>query len=530
MTGGRTVTLAAPPQRVVSLLPSLSETVCELGQCHRLVGVDRYSNFPAALQKLPQLGGGLDPNIEAVVAVRPDVVLVAASSRAAERLEALGLKVVVLEPKTHADVQRVLRKVAQALGQPVADADRVWRHIDAAVSAAAQSLPASAKGARVYFEVNRAPYGAGTTSFIGETLTRLGVRNILGPELGPFPKLNPEFVVRANPDVIMVGARNFSGMADRPGWKGMKAIAQNRLCVFSLDESDMLVRPGPRMAEAARLMAECIAAKTNPKAPSREDCRHHIACRGARPDTGARRAWWLALALVLLGGGLALVSLAVGSTGVEPIFQVLEQLLNAPWGGVDHSAASAGRAMSSQASAQLSAQISAQIVWDIRCPAPWGVFGRGLAGSGRGGGARAVSQPAGRSVFAGQCLGGHAGCGQCACRCWACQPHGYQLGGAPGAHGRCLRGCGAGGAADLAAGAKACNTRCACCWPAWWWAWCWGRSVRWSRCCRPTSCRPCRASCWAPPALWAGVAWASWLVCGCRVWPWRWRWRGCWTG
>jgi iron complex transport system substrate-binding protein len=262
---GRTVTLAAPPQRVVSLLPSLSETVCELGQCHRLVGVDRYSNFPAALQKLPQLGGGLDPNIEAVVAVRPDVVLVAASSRAAERLEALGLKVVVLEPKTHADVQRVLRKVAQALGQPVADADRVWRHIDAAVSAAAQSLPASAKGARVYFEVNRAPYGAGTTSFIGETLTRLGARNILGPELGPFPKLNPEFVVRANPDVIMVGARNFSGMADRPGWKGMKAIAQNRLCMFSLDESDMLVRPGPRMAEAARLMAECIAAKTTPQ-------------------------------------------------------------------------------------------------------------------------------------------------------------------------------------------------------------------------------------------------------------------------
>ena len=262
---GRTITLAAPPQRVVSLLPSLSETVCELGQCHRLGGVDRYSNFPAALQKLPQLGGGLDPNIEAVVAVRPDVVLVAASSRAAERLEALGLKVVVLEPKTHADVQRVLRKVAQALGQPVADADRVWRHIDAAVSAAAQSLPASAKGARVYFEVNRAPYGAGTTSFIGETLTRLGARTILGPELGPFPKLNPEFVVRANPDVIMVGARNFSGMADRPGWKGMKAIAQNRLCVFSLDESDMLVRPGPRMAEAARLMAACIAAKTTPQ-------------------------------------------------------------------------------------------------------------------------------------------------------------------------------------------------------------------------------------------------------------------------
>jgi len=259
---GRTVTLAAPPQRVVSLLPSLSETVCELGQCHRLVGVDRYSNHPAALAKLPQMGGGLDPSVEAVVAARPDLVLISASARAADRLEALGLKVVVLEPKTHADVRRVLRTVALTLGVPVAEADRVWRHIDAAVSAAAQSLPASAQGTRVYFEVNRAPYGAGASSFIGETLTRLGVKNILGPELGPFPKLNPEFVVRANPDVIMVGARNFAGMTDRPGWKGLRAIRDNRLCVFSLDESDVLVRPGPRMAEAARLMAGCIAGKT----------------------------------------------------------------------------------------------------------------------------------------------------------------------------------------------------------------------------------------------------------------------------
>lgn len=293
---GRTVTLAAPPQRVVSLLPSLSETVCELGQCQRLVGVDRYSNYPATLQKLPQLGGGLDPNIEAVVAMRPDLVLISISSRAADRLESLGLKVVVLEPKTHADVQRVLRKVAQALGQPVAEADKVWRHIDAAVSAAAQSLPASAKATRVYFEVNRAPYGAGASSFIGETLTRLGVQNILGPELGPFPKLNPEFVVRANPDLIMVGARNFTGMTDRPGWKGMRALRDNRLCVFSLDESDMLVRPGPRMAEAARLMAGCIADKTTvktagqaaPKSPAQQPAAAATPPSAKPPEKGAK--------------------------------------------------------------------------------------------------------------------------------------------------------------------------------------------------------------------------------------------------
>jgi iron complex transport system substrate-binding protein len=262
---GVVVKFAQSPQRIVSLLPSLTESVCELGQCQRLVGVDRYSNWPQTVTKLPQVGGGLDPNIEAVVALKPDVVLMATSSRASERLEALGLKVVALEPKSHADVQRVLIKVGQVLDIPEdIGAKRIWRFIDAGVSAAAQSLPVKAKGVKpttVYFEVNRAPFAAGETSFIGETLTRLGVKNIIPAALGPFPKINPEFVVRANPDVIMVGLRNSPGMELRPGWAGMRALREKRLCVFSLEDSDVLVRPGPRMAEAARIMAKCLQTK-----------------------------------------------------------------------------------------------------------------------------------------------------------------------------------------------------------------------------------------------------------------------------
>jgi len=133
---GVTVTFAQPPQRIVSLLPSLTETVCALGLCQRMVGVDRYSNFPESVRALPQLGGGLDPNIEAIVALKPDVVLMATSSRAGERLQALGIKVMALEPKSHADVRRVLEKIGQLLDVP--DAQRVWRVIDAAVSAGAQ--------------------------------------------------------------------------------------------------------------------------------------------------------------------------------------------------------------------------------------------------------------------------------------------------------------------------------------------------------------------------------------------------------
>lgn len=257
-----TVTFVQTPQRIVSLLPSLTESVCALEQCQRLVGVDRYSNYPASVRRLPVVGGGLDPNIEAIVALKPDVVLLATSSRASERLESLGIKVIALEPKSHADVRRVLKRLGMLLDIPQEQgADRLWRTIDASMSAASQSLSREAKNTRVYFEVSRGPYAAGESSFIGETLTRLGVKNIIPASLGPFPRINPEFVVRANPDLIMVGNRSMEAMAAYPGWSRIKAVKEQRICAYGVEESDVVVRPGPRMAEAARIMAKCIASK-----------------------------------------------------------------------------------------------------------------------------------------------------------------------------------------------------------------------------------------------------------------------------
>lgn len=256
---GQTTVIAAPPQRIVSLLPSLTETVCELGACARLVGVDRYSNFPVQVNALPKLGGMDDTNVELIASLKPDVVLVAVSSRVAERLRALGLKVVALEPRSYRDVQRVLGIVGQVLG--VSDAQRIWRHIEAGVAAAAGSVPAAARGIKVYYEVASGLYAAGESSFMGETLTKLGAGNIIPASLGPFPKINPEFVVKANPGLIMIGERGSEGLAERPGWNRIDAVRRGRICVFKAEEGDILSRPGPRMAEAAQIMAKCLREK-----------------------------------------------------------------------------------------------------------------------------------------------------------------------------------------------------------------------------------------------------------------------------
>jgi cobalamin transport system substrate-binding protein len=254
---GQTVAFARTPQRIVTLLPSLTESVCELEACSRLVGTDRYSNWPALVVPLPKLGGLEDAALERIVSLHPDVVLAGLSSRVNDRLEELGIPVVALEPKTLDDTHRVLTSVARLLGSPSVG-ERVWRRIDAQIAAAAAQVPVELRGQRVYFEIAEASYAAGASSFIGELLARLGLGNAVSAELGPFPRLNPEYVVRAKPDLIMSSAADLAGMASRPGWDTLQALRTGRTCGFSAAGIDVLVRPGPRLGEAADLIVACL--------------------------------------------------------------------------------------------------------------------------------------------------------------------------------------------------------------------------------------------------------------------------------
>jgi len=263
---GEVVSLPRVPQRIVTLMPALAESVCALGACNRLVGTDRYANWPESVKALPKLGGMDDVSLEALVRLKPDLVLLGRSARLLPRLVALGIPVMALEPQTQAQVQHSLQRLAVVLGLPEPDqqAAKVWQQVQAQLAQARAAMPPQAKGASVYFEAGRGGYAAGESSFIGELISALGLRNVVSAHLGPFPQLSPEWVLRSQPDLIMMGQAPLDPLQRRPGWSQLAALQQGRVCQFTPEQGDVLVRPGPRLGEAAWLMAQCAQRSWKP--------------------------------------------------------------------------------------------------------------------------------------------------------------------------------------------------------------------------------------------------------------------------
>lgn len=256
---GVAVVLQQPPTRIVSLLPSITETVCELGACNTLVGTDRYSNWPDSVRALPKLGGLEDAQVERIFMLKPDLVLASKSARVVQRLQALGMPVLALESQSLADTRRTVVLLATVLARPEAG-QLLLQRMQQRLQGAAARIPPAWRGARVYFEIASAPYAAGEASFVGEVLTQLGLGHAVPAALGPFPKLNPEFVVRAQPDLLMASRTNAADMAQRPGWGALRALKAGHVCAFESAQNDVIVRPGPRLPEAAEIIADCVAA------------------------------------------------------------------------------------------------------------------------------------------------------------------------------------------------------------------------------------------------------------------------------
>lgn len=248
----------AAPLRIVSLLPSATETVCALGACAQLVGVDDYSLDLPEVDHLPRLGPTWQPQLERIVQLQPDVVFVGRHLGVRQRLQALGLVVHEVDAVQLDDVFDVLHRVAAVLGVPAQSAHTVEGTLRAQLAAAVHAS-AGVPVQRVYVEVDAAMYSAGPASFMGQLLALLGAHNI-APAQGPaFPRLAPEYVLQQAPDLIVAThAQPLHQQAQRPGWARVPAVARGRICALTPAQRRLLIRPGPRVGEAAQVLLGCL--------------------------------------------------------------------------------------------------------------------------------------------------------------------------------------------------------------------------------------------------------------------------------
>jgi ABC-type Fe3+-hydroxamate transport system substrate-binding protein len=260
---GRRVILAAPATRVVSLAPSLTELLFALGAGSQVVGRTTWCRYPAAAAAVADVGDGLNPNLEAVAARRPDLVLLYRSplnETAAAQLERLGIATVLLRQDRHADVARHARMLGVLTGHPGAG-DSIGRVLDSVVA-----RPAPPAGARVAFVVWDAPptvIGAG--SYLDELVTLAGGANVFHDLAPASATVSLETIADRDPGIIAIladsGAVVPPAWARRPEWRAVPAVREGRFLVLP---ADLFGRPAPRAPEAVAALRRLLERRATP--------------------------------------------------------------------------------------------------------------------------------------------------------------------------------------------------------------------------------------------------------------------------
>ena len=255
------------PQRIVSLAPSLTETLFALGVGDRVVGVTRYCVYPPEVRDLPVIGGHLDPNFEAIVSLEPDLVVLIPSGEAnARRLEALGVPVLQIDQHDVHSLLQSISVLAAACG--VDDAgERLRTEIEqrlAAVSAVVERAPRPRTVVVVGHDIGggvvRSVWAAGPDTFYSGVLEIAGGVNAVEGGVVRYPELSREGLTALDPDVVLdvvagVEERSLEIAEILAGWRRLielRAVREDRVRVL---EGDLMVVPGPRLPEMVREIA-----------------------------------------------------------------------------------------------------------------------------------------------------------------------------------------------------------------------------------------------------------------------------------
>ncbi len=260
-----------PPHRVISVAPTITEILFALGAGDQVVGDTTYCNFPEAAKTKPKIGGYTTPSLEAILALRPDqVIMMKNRPDVAQKLRQTGIDVVELQPESLAGVYESIQVIAEKIGLPARGRSLVQsikkQLDDVGAKAGAGSRP------KVLFIVGRTPgtiadlIAVGRGSYLSELIGLAGADNVFNDARVPYPQVNMEEVIRRNPDVIIdindMGNNNTASESQKQAvkqlWKKYSFLrAVQRDAVFPTS-ADYFVTPGPRVAQAVRDIREII--------------------------------------------------------------------------------------------------------------------------------------------------------------------------------------------------------------------------------------------------------------------------------
>jgi ABC-type Fe3+-hydroxamate transport system substrate-binding protein len=237
------------PQRILPLTPSLAEMSAEIleSEWERIVGVTEYADFPSVIRKRPSIGSYARLQIERILSLKPDLVLVTSDGNPKDqvlKLKSLGLRVEVLDVFSLQDIPKTYRSLGRLLGR-----SQRGESIAQSFEARLSTLRPDLRGKRVFVQLGQHPLiGVGGGTFLGQAIEHIGYKNILRPEIGAYPRLQREFVIKSKPDaIVLLGFQPESTDAadSQAAWRALNVL-QSQLVVVRGSE---LMRPTSRLLD-----------------------------------------------------------------------------------------------------------------------------------------------------------------------------------------------------------------------------------------------------------------------------------------
>jgi iron complex transport system substrate-binding protein len=259
---GRRVTLPSEPQRVISLAPAITELVFALGRHDVLKGVTQFSDFPPEARELPLVGSYHRPDIERIVALRPDLVLAIRDGnpiQAVTRIEAMGIPVFAVDPRSLAEIMQTITVLGEILNAR-AQAQELVSTMAGRIDVVRQTVSVASSRPSVFFQVDAAPLvSVGEDTFLHEMIEMAGGRNATAGK-APWPRVGWEEILRLQPDVVVISSMA-GGQAPEEllrewrRWPQLQAVQSGRIHV---EDADLFNRPTHRLVSGLELMARRI--------------------------------------------------------------------------------------------------------------------------------------------------------------------------------------------------------------------------------------------------------------------------------